>query len=86
MVDWEPRDHMSLYQYLKFKLRMWVTVDTVPDWVKNASDPPPKPQLHLDKYVVEKFHGDSLKYKVKTIRTGGRGFNGTRTEYEVRIK
>jgi len=86
MVEWNPREEMDLLKYVKFKLRMWVEVDSAPQWVKETSDPPPKPQLHLDKYVVEKFYGDNLIYKIKTIRTGGRGRHGTRTEYEVRIK
>ncbi len=40
MVDWDPKEHMGYISYIKFKSGRWVKVDTVPNWVQNASNPP----------------------------------------------
>lgn len=87
MVDWNPRDHMGLLTYFQFKLGRWVTVETVPDWVQRASNPPDKMDIPLGDYVEATFTGNSLEYRVRTWRKLRPGAGSmTETEYAVRIR
>lgn len=88
MTDWDPRDEMSTWQYLKFKLGRWVQVDTLPEWVYDANDG--YYQGFIDKYghrpydVEKVYRGDSLEYKIyyKTVSMPG----GIKEEYYARLK
>jgi len=84
---------MSTWQYLKFKLGRWVQVDTIPKWVRQASDPPEKTNIPTNGSVDAVFTGDSLQYKIVTKRVPPSHPNltardGTKTveEYHVRLK
>jgi len=87
MVDWNPKEEMGFFQYIKFKLGRWVQVDTLPEWVYEANDG--YYEGFIDKYGhrpydQEKYYtGDSLKYKIyyKTIAQGE-----IEEQYYVRIK
>lgn len=87
MVDWNPRDHMSLWGYLIFKLGKWVRVKSLPEWVIDANDG--YYEGYIDKYgqrpydVEKVYTGGSLEYKIyyKTIGQGK-----IRDVYYTRIK
>lgn len=86
MVTWNPRDHMDGVRYILFKLGMWVSVDTVPEWVHKASDPPKKTAIPANGSVEAVFSGNSLEYKVITKRLPRGAGTYTVQEYAVRIK
>jgi len=97
MTDWHPRDHMGPLAYLWFKLGRWAEVDTVPEWVQQASDPPGKYQISVDGSVDAVFTGDNLQYKIVTKRVNVHNWSardtrgpgpGTKTEQQfyIRIK
>jgi hypothetical protein len=89
MTEWNPRDEMDLLSYVWFKFGFWVEVDTIPQWVRDASDPPPKTQIPQRGSVEAVFTGNSLEYKIITHRTvePDRGVGTSlRSEYHVRIK
>lgn len=87
MVEWDPREEMGPLSYLLFKLRIWVSVDTVPEWVKTAEreyfNGYRKKYGHRTYDQTKIFVGDSLKYRV-TFETVGQG--QVRPSYEVRLK
>lgn len=85
MVDWDPEEHMGLLDYLQFKLGRWVEVDSVPDWVRSASNPPKKTEIPINGYVSATFNGDSLQYKVVTNRVPRGAGTGLKSEFYVRI-
>lgn len=69
MTEWNPREEMGPFWYLLFKMRLWVRVDTVPEWVDEAS------RVYFrgyqDKYghrpydEQKVFTGNSLRYKIE---------------------
>jgi hypothetical protein len=87
MVDWNPREEMSPLRYLKFKLRRWTRVSTVPKWVHEAGKEYYNgyQEKHGNRpYDVEKvFTGDSLRYRIyyKAVSQGK-----IEPVYYVRIK
>jgi hypothetical protein len=87
MVTWDPKEELGPIRYLLFKIGMWVSVDTVPDWVSNAEQE--YYQGIRDKYghrpydETKVFVGDSLKYCVEFENYYGRKI---RTNYQVKIK
>jgi len=87
MTNWDPREEMNAWQYLKFKLGWWVRVYSIPEWVQKASNPPNKMQIPANGSVDAVFTGDSLQYKVVTKRVprGGAG-TGLEQDLYVRIK
>lgn len=86
MPDWNPKEHMGLLSYLWFKLGGWVKVDTVPTWVREASNPPNKTKIPPKGSVEAIFTGDSLEYKIKTKRLPRGAGSYTEQDYAVRIK
>jgi len=87
MVDWDPKENMGrIPYYLKFKSGGWVEVDTIPKWVRNASDPPKKTNIPANGSVEATFVGDSLEYKIVTKRLPRGAGTYTEQEYYVRIK
>lgn len=84
MTDWHPRNHMGALAYLWFKLGRWAEVETVPEWVQQASDPIKKTDIPVNGSVEAVFTGDSLEYLVRTKRLP-RGA-GTRLEQESRVR
>lgn len=86
MVDWEPKEHMGLLSYAWFKLGRWVEVNTVPEWVLEASNPPKKTSIPPNGSVEATFTGDSLEYKIRTKRLPRGAGTYTEQEYAVRIK
>jgi hypothetical protein len=86
MVDWDPKEHMGYISYIKFKSGRWVKVDTVPNWVQNASNPPKKTDIPLNGSVEATFTGDNLEYKVVTKRLPRGAGTYTEQEFAVRIK
>jgi len=68
MVDWSPKEVMGpLAYYLRFKLRFWTQVDSVPQWVQSKHDRfvSEHKRKHDRPYEYSKvFVGDSLKYKI----------------------
>jgi hypothetical protein len=86
MVDWNPRDHMGFLSYRRFKRGEWVTVDSIPEWVQNASDPPSKTNIPINQSVEAVFTGDSLEYKVITKRLARGAGTYLEHNFEVRIK
>ena len=87
MTDWNPKEEMGWFQYLKFKNRRWVEVDTLPDWVHEANDGYFRGYVEKyghKPYDEEKYYtGDSLKYKIyyNAVAQGD-----IRTEYYVKLK
>jgi hypothetical protein len=87
MAEWDPRKEMGPLLYLLFKCHIWVSVDTVPEWVKAAE----KEYYHRfqDEYghrpydQMKVFVGNSLKYRV-TFETVEQG--KVRPSYEVKLK
>lgn len=87
MVEWDPGKEMGPFSYLLFKCHIWVSVDTVPEWVGAAE----KEYYHgfVDEHghrpydETKVFVGDSLKYRVtfETIEQGK-----VRPSYEVKLK
>jgi hypothetical protein len=89
VTDWNPKDEMTWREYLKFKRGEWVEVSTVPQWVREASNPPPKTSIPFRGSVSVVFTGDSLQYKVVTKRVPPRerGVGSeVRGEYYTRIR
>jgi|APHM01.1.fsa_nt_gi hypothetical protein len=92
MIDWDPKDEMSLFSYIRFKLGGWAEVETIPEWVESASDPPPKRQIPTYGSVEAVFTGNNLEYKFVTKRgpppPGQMAPRMTvvKTEYYARIK
>jgi hypothetical protein len=86
MVNWDPKDHMGLLSYLRFKLGRWVVVDTVPKWVLDASNPPKKTDIPANGSVEATFAGDSLEYRITTKRLPRGAGTYTEQQYAVRIK
>lgn len=88
MVSWTPRNELGIYQYLKFKLGLWVETPTLPDWVHEANDG--YYEGYIEKYgqrpydVEKVYTGDSLKYKIyyKTVGAPGR----IEEEYYVKLR
>jgi uncharacterized protein VirK/YbjX len=87
MTDWNPGDVLGTLGYLKFKLRLWVEVPTVPEWVRDAE------QSYYTGFVEKyghrpydqekEFVSDNLKYKVRFIAVAqGR----IEAEYYAKIK
>jgi len=68
MIKWNPKEELNILNYIKFKLRFWVQVSSIPNWVKNASKK--YFQNFQDKYghrpydQVKIFYGNNLKYKI----------------------
>jgi hypothetical protein len=85
-MAWDPREEMSAWQYLKFKLRRWVEVDSIPEWVEEASNPPKKTNIPPNGSVEATFTGDNLLYKVRTHRLPRGAGTYTREKYFVKIK
>jgi len=86
MVDWNPRDNMGILSYRRFKRGNWVSVDTIPEWVQDASDPPSKSNIPIHQSVEAVFTGNSLEYKVITRRVPRGAGTYLEQEFEVRIK
>jgi hypothetical protein len=88
MVDWDPKDEMGMFQYLKFKLGMWVQVPTLPEWVYEANKgfyEGYTKKYGQRPYDVEKVYtGDNLKYKIY-YKTGSMP-GGIEEEYYAKIK
>lgn len=88
MTDWHPRREMSVFDYLRFKLRRWVEVSTLPEWVYEANEG--YYEGFIEKYghrpydVEKVYTGSNLEYKVfyKTVSLPG----GIEEEYYVKIK
>jgi len=88
MVNWNPKQEMSLLGYLKFKMGKWVMVSSLPEWVYEANDG--YYEGFIEKYghrpydVEKVYNGDSLQYKIfyKTVSMPG----GIEEEYYSRIK
>lgn len=87
MTDWDPKDAMGPLSYLKFKFRGWVHVNSVPEWVQEATRD--YYRGYQDKYgqrpydVSKDFFGDSLQYRVKYV-TVAQG--KVEPEYYVKIR
>lgn len=64
----------------------WAEVETVPEWVQQASDPPAKTEIPANGSVEAVFSGDSLKYRVRTKRISRGAGTGLEQEYAARIK
>lgn len=87
MTSWDPKDEMGLLDYMKFKLGMWVEVDTLPKWVYEANDG--YYEGFIDKYgrrpydEEKVYTGNSLEYKIyyKTVAQGK-----IQEEYYARVK
>ncbi len=87
MSEWDPLEEMRPHEYLLFKLRRWVSVGTVPEWVKTAE------REYFDGYrekygnrpydQTKVFVGDSVKYRVTFEPALGGGVKPT---YEVKLK
>jgi hypothetical protein len=87
MVDWDPKDHMGWFDYnLLFKSGYWVEVNSRPEWVRNASNPPDKTKISPNGSVDAVFTGNSLQYKVITKRKSRGAGTYLEQEYKVRIK
>jgi hypothetical protein len=86
MVDWDPKEQMGHFAYRRFKSGEWVEVNTLPKWVRDASNPPKKTKIPQNGSVEAVFTGDSLEYKVVTKRLPRGAGTYTEQEYEVRIK
>jgi hypothetical protein len=91
MVDWEPRNHMGVLDYARFKMGRWVEIDKLPQWVPDASNPPEKTDIPQNGAVDAVFTGNSLEYKAVTKRIlGGQVGRGVgtalRVEYYARVK
>jgi hypothetical protein len=86
MVDWDPKDHMGRRAWKRFKSGKWVKVNSIPDWVRNASNPPDKTNSPPHGSVNAVFSGNSLQYKVITKRKPRGAGTYLEQEYKVRIK
>jgi hypothetical protein len=86
MATWNPKENMSLRSYLLFKLGRWVQVQTVPEWVRDASNPPKKTNIPVNGSVEATFTGDSLEYRIVTKRLPRGAGTYLEQEYSVRIK
>jgi hypothetical protein len=86
MVDWDPQDYMGKSEYIRFQQGKWVEVDTVPDWVYDASNPPDKTDIPVNGSVSAIFTGNSLEYKIITKRLPRGAGTYLEPEYQVRIK
>jgi hypothetical protein len=86
MGDWDPRENMGrIPYYFKFKSGGWVETNTIPDWVRNASDAPKKTNIPANGSVEATFTGDSLEYKIVTKPLPRGAGTYTEQEYYVRI-
>ncbi len=88
MTEWNPKDEMNSISYIWFKLGFYVEVDTIPQWVRDASDPPRN--ISPSESAEAIFNGRSLEYKVVTDVMQSRGAPRSTTvsasEYYVRIQ
>ncbi len=87
MTNWSPREVMGPIKYLKFKIRRWVRVSSVPEWVSKAEGDYYKgfqKKYGHRPYDEEKvFVGENLKYKVKFVAISQ---GEIMTMYYVKIK
>lgn len=87
MTDWNPREVLGPIGYIKFKLRFWVEVPTVPEWVKKAEQSYYRDFVekygHRPYNQQKEFSGDSLRYKLKFIAVSQ---GKIETEYYAKIK
>ena len=87
MSEWDPLEEMRPHEYLLFKLRRWVSVEMVSEWVDEAAKG--YYDGYRDKYghrlydEEKVFTGDSLKYRVNYHNDRGRKIKPV---FEVRIK
>ena len=83
MVEWDPKEEMGPFSYLKFKLRYWVEVESLPDWVEQAHEKDTR-DVRLDTGFEKVYRGESLKYRV-VHKTRGRKVP-PETTYYVKIR
>jgi hypothetical protein len=68
MTEWDPRQELGPYNYLKFKLGLWVEISSLPRWVSNAHDG--YYEGFIDKYghrpydIEKVYTGENLEYKI----------------------
>jgi hypothetical protein len=77
---------MGRRAYSRFKNGEWVEVDSIPEWVREASDAPPKTSIPANGSVDAVFTGNSLQYKVVTKRLPRGAGTYVEQDYYVQIR